>query len=250
MPPTETSPCYLTASRHSYNKGYVRPGEITPQGMITAGFFGIHDYFAFLIAGIALNLVPGQDTLYILGRSLSQGRKAGIASVLGIGTGCLVHITAAALGLYAVLALWPAAFSAIVLLGGVYLIWLGIRTWLYRKDRQSGPVLPAARDDLWLVYRQGFFTNLFNPKVALFFLAFLPGFIDPAAGFGPLPFFILGGTFMLTGTIWCIALAIGASAFADALRHNPKIQRGFDLAASLLYIGLGAAIIVMHVARI
>ncbi len=221
-------------------------GTTIHQGMTTAGFFGIHDYIAFLISGIALNIIPGQDTLYIIGRCLSQGKKAGIVSVLGIGAGCTVHIIAAALGLYAILALWPLAFSVVILLGGVYLIWLGISTWQHRKEMRSGPVLPSAGEDLWLVYRQGFFTNLLNPKVALFFLAFLPGFIDPAAGFGPLPFFILGGTFMLTGTIWCIIIVIGASAFADALRNDPKIQRGFDLAASLLYIGLGAAIILMH----
>lgn len=218
--------------------------------MITGDFFGIHDYFAFLIVGIALNLIPGQDTLYILARSLSQGRKAGIVSVLGIGTGCLVHITAAALGLYAILALWPVAFSAIVVLGGLYLIWLGISTWLHLQKARSGPAAIPAGDDLWSVYRQGFFTNLLNPKVALFFLAFLPEFIDPAAGYGPLPFLILGGTFILTGTIWCLIVATGASAFAGAVRADPKIQRGFDLFAGLIYAGLGMAIIVMHLAHL
>jgi threonine/homoserine/homoserine lactone efflux protein len=81
-------------------------------------------------------------------------------------------------------------------------------------------------------------------------LAFLPGFIDPTAGFGPLPFFILGGTFLLIGTIWCSIIAIGASAFADAVRNNLKIQRGFDLVVSLLYSGLGAAILVIHLAQL
>ena len=96
--------------------------------------FGTQHFLTFLIAAIALNLVPGQDTLYIIGRSLSQGRRAGIISVLGIGSGCLVHITAAAIGLYSVLALWPPAFSLIADLGALYLIWLGIMVWVNRKS--------------------------------------------------------------------------------------------------------------------
>jgi threonine/homoserine/homoserine lactone efflux protein len=106
--------------------------------MISGNFFGTHDFFTFLLAGIALNIVPGQDTLYILGRSLAQGRTAGIVSVLGIGAGCLIHVTAAALGLYAVLALWPVAFAAIILLGALYLIWLGISTWIHRSRARPG----------------------------------------------------------------------------------------------------------------
>ncbi|MFA7694517.1 MAG: LysE family translocator [Methanoregula sp.] len=214
--------------------------------MITGEFFGIHDYFAFVISCIALNLVPGQDTLYILGRSLSQGRVAGVVSVLGIGLGCTVHIMLAAFGIYALLALWPVAFTAGVVLGGLYLVWLGISTWIKRRGTGSENIAPVPRESLWLVYRQGFLTNLLNPKVALFFLAFLPGFIDPAAGYGAVSFLILGGTFMFTGTIWCLIIALCAAAFADGLRGKPNIQGGFDLFASLLYIGLGAAILFIH----
>lgn len=214
--------------------------------MIPGTFFGTHDFFTFLLMGIALNLVPGQDTLYILGRSLAQGRTAGIVSVLGIGSGCLIHVTAAALGLYAVLSLCPVAFMAITLLGALYLIWLGISTWIHRSRAGAGITAPAAPASLWLVYRQGFLTNLLNPKVALFFLAFLPQFVDPSSGYGALSFLFLGGTFMVTGTIWCMIVAIGAAAFAGALRKNPKIQTGFDLFSSLLFIGLGADLLLFH----
>jgi threonine/homoserine/homoserine lactone efflux protein len=214
--------------------------------MITGELFGIHDFFAFLIAGIALNLVPGQDTLYIVGRSLAQGRKAGIVSVLGVGFGCLVHITAAALGLYALLALCPLAFEAVVVLGGLYLIWLGISPWLRQKSARPGVVPTVRSESLWQVYRQGLLTNLLNPKMALFFLAFLPQFIDPAAGYGAISFLFLGGTFMVTGTIWCMIVALCASAFANAIRGNPKIQWGFDLFASLLFIGMGSIILITH----
>lgn len=213
---------------------------------MTGELFGIHDYLAFILAGIALNLVPGQDTLYILGRSISQGRLAGVVSVIGISSGCIIHILLAACGIYAVLALWPVAFTVIVVLGGLYLIWLGISTWLHRKNTRPGEITTISQKNLWLVYRQGFLTNLLNPKVALFFLAFLPGFIDPAVGYGALSFLILGGTFLFTGTVWCLIVALCAAAFADALRGNPKIQTGFEIFTSLLFFGLGAGILLAH----
>jgi threonine/homoserine/homoserine lactone efflux protein len=214
--------------------------------MFSGNFFGTHDYFAFLLAAIALNILPGQDSLYILGRSLSQGRTAGIVSMLGVGAGCLVHITAAAIGLYAVLALWPMAFTAITVLGALYLIWLGISTWAKRKERLPGVTCSGGPGSSWVIYRQGFLTNLLNPKVALFFIAFLPSFIDPGTPYGPLSFLFLGCTFLFTGTVWCLILVLGASAFAGALRHNPKIQAGFDLFASIVFILLGVGILLTH----
>lgn len=214
--------------------------------MIEGGLFGTHDYLAFLLAAIALNLVPGQDTLYIIGRSLAQGREAGIISVLGLGSGCLVHITAAALGLYAILAFCPLAFMAISLLGALYLIWLGISTWLRRNDRNHGLAAIGTPGSRWEIYQQGFLTNLLNPKVALFFIAFLPSFVDPTSVYGPLSFLFLGVTFLFTGTIWCLIVATGAAAFADALRENTKVQQGFDLFASVLFIALGAGIFITH----
>jgi threonine/homoserine/homoserine lactone efflux protein len=209
--------------------------------------FGTHDFFTFLLAAIALNLVPGQDTLYILGRSLAQGRTAGIVSVFGIGSGCLVHISAAALGLYALLALWPVAFTIISLLGALYLVWLGISIWMRRNVALTPFAYGKKPESLLRIFRQGFFTNLLNPKVALFFLAFLPQFIDHSSGYGPLSFLFLGFTFFCTGTIWCLIIATGASSFSNTLRGDPKIQWGFDLFASLLFIGLGVGILVTSV---
>jgi threonine/homoserine/homoserine lactone efflux protein len=215
--------------------------------MLSGNFFGTHDFFTFLLAGIALNLVPGQDTLYIAGRSLAQGRKAGFLSVLGVGSGCVIHIVAAALGLYAVLALFPALFAAISWLGALYLIWLGISCWIRRNAAAPALAISGTQESGWRIYRQGLLTNLLNPKVALFFLAFLPQFIDPVSGCGALSFLFLGGTFLLTGTCWCLVVVLGASAFADALRGNQKIQLGFDLFTSILFIGLGAGILLFHV---
>jgi threonine/homoserine/homoserine lactone efflux protein len=209
--------------------------------------FGIQHFLTFLIAAIALNLTPGQDTLYIIGRSLSQGRRAGIVSVLGIGSGCLVHITAAAIGLYSVLALCPAAFAIITVAGALYLIWLGIMTWMGRKTLDLSGKPGIASDGDWQIYRQGLMTNLLNPKVALFFLAFLPQFIDAFSNLGALSFIFLGFTFFCTGTIWCLIVALFASAIADTLRGHPKIQTGFDLFTAVLFVALGAGILLTHV---
>lgn len=208
--------------------------------------FGTQNFFVFLLAGIALNLIPGQDTLYIIGRSIAQGRVAGIVSVLGIGSGCIIHITAAAIGLYSVLALSPVIFTVICVAGGLYLIWLGIMTMVHTSNTRPGFRFGDTLEGKWQIYRQGLLTNLLNPKVALFFLAFLPQFIDPVSNLGSLSFLFLGGVFFVTGTIWCLVVAICASGFADTLRNKPKIQMGFDWFTCVLFIGLGISVLVSH----
>jgi threonine/homoserine/homoserine lactone efflux protein len=208
--------------------------------------FGTQHFLMFLIAAIALNLVPGQDTLYIIGRSLSQGRKAGIISVLGIGSGCLIHITAAAIGLYSVLALWPPAFSLIADLGALYLIWLGIMTWVNRKSLDIIGKTGSTSDSDWLIFRQGLMTNLLNPKVALFFIAFLPQFIDPVSNLGAISFLFLGVTFFCTGSIWCTFVAFFSSSVADTLRERPHVQTGFDLFTAVLFVALGVGLFLSH----
>jgi threonine/homoserine/homoserine lactone efflux protein len=208
--------------------------------------FGTQHFLTFLIAAIALNLTPGQDTLYIIGRSLSQGRRAGIISVLGIGSGCLIHITAAAIGLYSVLALSPLAFAAITVAGALYLIFLGIMVWLKRKSLDLSVKPGTASDGDWQVYRQGLMTNMLNPKVALFFLAFLPQFIDPVSNLGALSFMFLGFAFFCTGTIWCTIVALFAASVADTLRDRPGIQTGFDFLTTVLFVTLGAGILLTH----
>src|SRR5205807_3032333 len=176
--------------------------------------FGIHNFGLFLVAGILLNLTPGPDTLYILGRSIAQGREAGIASALGISLGSIFHTCAAALGLSAILTTSALAFGAVKLLGGAYLISLGIKMILDRCKHLS---LPSnfRRRTTTAAFRQGVFTNILNPKVALFFLAFLPQFIDPASNSKVLAFLTLGLAFVTTGTIWCLILAWFASAFSE-----------------------------------
>ena len=201
--------------------------------------FGIHDFGLFLAAGVLLNLTPGPDTVYILGRSIAQGREAGVASALGICVGSIFHTCAAALGLSAILATSTVAFVAIKLLGGAYLIFLGIELLLDRRRQLSLPSNFSQRTSA-AAFQQGVLTNVLNPKVALFFLAFLPQFIDPATTNKILAFVTLGFTFVTTGTIWCLILAWFASSFSDRLRASETVGQWVNRAIGALFIFLGA----------
>jgi RhtB (resistance to homoserine/threonine) family protein len=200
--------------------------------------FGIHDFGLFLAAGILLNLTPGPDTVYILGRSVAQGRETGIASALGICLGSIFHTCAAALGLSAILATSALAFGAIKLLGGAYLIFLGTKMVL---DRRKHLTLPSnfRRRTIAAAFRQGVLTNILNPKVALFFLAFLPQFIDPASNTKVWAFLALGFAFVTTGTIWCLVLAWFASTFSERLRANETVAQWLNRTAGALFVFLG-----------
>jgi RhtB (resistance to homoserine/threonine) family protein len=200
--------------------------------------FGIHDFSLFLAAGILLNLTPGPDTVYILGRSIAQGRDAGVASALGICVGSIFHTCAAALGLSAILATSALAFGAIKLLGGAYLLFLGLKMIFDRHKHLSLPCNFRRRTTA-AAFRQGVLTNILNPKVALFFLAFLPQFIDPASKTKVLAFLVLGFAFVTTGTIWCLVLACFASAFGERLRTNETIAQWLNRTAGALFVFLG-----------
>jgi len=200
--------------------------------------FGIHNFGLFLAAGVLLNLTPGPDTLYILGRSAAQGREAGVASALGISLGSIFHTCAAALGLSAILATSAFAFVAIKLVGGAYLVFLGIKMIL---DRHRKLILPSnfRRRTMIAAFRQGVLTNVLNPKVALFFLAFLPQFIDPASNMKIAAFITLGLTFVTTGTIWCLVLAWFAASFSERWRNNESIAQWLNRTAGAVFIFLG-----------
>ncbi len=201
--------------------------------------FGIHDFSVFLLTGILLNLTPGPDTFYILGRSMAQGRGAGIASVLGISTGSLVHTFSAACGLSAVLAASASAFLAVKLAGAAYLVFLGARM-LFR--RAEAVAIPAAfsSSGFWAVYRQGLLTNVLNPKVALFFLAFMPQFIAADSSSKFAAFITLGLCFIATGTLWGLCLAWFSSLLGEQLRGSKTFADILNRTAGALFIGLGA----------
>src|SRR3982751_1569249 len=135
---------------------------------------GIHHYWLFMATAVVLILTPGQDTFFILGRSLAGGRSAGISAALGVSAGTVVHTVLAALGLSALLATSPYAFMAVKLAGAAYLLYLGIRALFTRSARAPGGAAVADGDGRWPAFRQGIVTNLLNPKVALFFLALMP----------------------------------------------------------------------------
>ena len=200
--------------------------------------FGIHDFALFVTTGILLNLTPGPDTLYILGRSVADGRRAGVASALGISVGSIFHTGAAALGLSAFLATSAWAFTFVKLAGAAYLIFLGVRALVERQHELSMPA-HFKRRGAGAAFRQGILTNILNPKVALFFLAFLPQFIDAAAPSKTLAFVLLGLTFVMTGTTWCLILAWFSSAFSARLRESPTIAAWLSRAVGSLFILLG-----------
>lgn len=199
---------------------------------------GIHDFGVFLAAGVLLNLTPGQDTVYILGRSIAHGRAIGIASALGISAGCLFHTLAAAFGLSTILATSASAFLAVKLLGAAYLIYLGIRMFrspIAAPEAGHPSDLPSIGAAFW----QGALTNITNPKVALFFLAFLPQFIDADSQSKLSAFLLLGLTFVATGTVWCLVLAMSAARMRDLLAPGSRASLLLARTAGTLFIVLG-----------
>ncbi|WP_111706239.1 LysE family translocator [Lutibacter citreus] len=200
---------------------------------------GIENYLGFIIAGIIMNLTPGADTIYIITRSIAQGKKAGIYSVLGIGSGAIIHITLAGFGLSVLLAKSILLFNIIKLIGALYLIYLGVKMLLDNSKLFTDEKIEFNKTDLWKIYRQGFITNLMNPKVAIFFLSLLPQFIKPEYVNSPIPFLILGLTFLTTGTIWCLFLAYSASFMTNTLRENDRIGKILKKVSGFVFISLG-----------
>jgi threonine/homoserine/homoserine lactone efflux protein len=197
---------------------------------------GTHDLPTFLLASFLLWITPGPDTMYILARSIAQGMRAGVLSALGIGCGILVHTALAAFGLSALLATSAAAFQVVKLAGAGYLIYLGVQA-LRKPGKLAAPAVDAAAPGR--IFRQGVLTNALNPKVAIFFLAFLPQFVDPAAGLGPMPFLLLGGLFVSGGTLWCLFVATGAARATRAIRRNAGLMTRLERLSGCVYIALG-----------
>ena len=199
---------------------------------------GIHGLGLFLLAGVLLNLTPGQDSMFVIGQSLTGGFRAGVAAALGIGIGTVFHTVAAALGLSAILATSPLAFSVVKFLGAGYLVYLGLKLILSKPaGAVAGAVVPATPR---AVLRQGVVTNVLNPKVALFFLAFLPQFIDPASGTRILAVVVLGAVFLTTGFLWCLVLAAAAARLQPFFLRNPRFRSIVDRVVGGLFVVLGA----------
>ena len=196
-----------------------------------------HSLLLFISAGLLLNITPGPDVLYIVGRSVSQGRVAGVVSALGIAAGCLVHIAAAALGLSALMVALPLAYDAVRYVGAAYLIWLGVRA--LRSRAGALEVRAMERVSHGRIFRQGMITNVLNPKVAMFFLAFLPQFTDAARGSLPLQFVLLGLIFVANGFLVCLAYALAAGWLGGWLKTRYGVSTWLNRAMGALFVGLG-----------
>jgi threonine/homoserine/homoserine lactone efflux protein len=208
--------------------------------------YGIHDLTLFIISGLLLNIMPGPDSLLIMTRSATQGWRAGSAAALGIGAGTMIHIFAAALGLSALLSTSAAAFTVVKWVGAAYIVYVGIgmlRAKLRGDADPQADQATAAAASTRLPYRkiffQGFLTNVLNPKVALFFLAFVPQFISADSTSKPLAFIILGFIFNFNGMLWCNGLAV-FTAFASArLKVKPLVALWLNRVTGGLFIALG-----------
>jgi len=203
---------------------------------------GIIHFETFILTGILLNLTPGNDTIFILTKSISQGKKAGIVSALGIATGSIVHTLLAAFGLSIIIAKSILVFNIIKFAGAAYLLYMGYKMLTDKSQLNSGRVSESEIVDFWKIYRGGILTNVLNPKVALFFIAFLPQFIDINVSTSVWPFLILGTTFIITGTIWCCILAIFAATIFSKLKDNQKAATYINRVCGLSLIGLGVKV--------
>lgn len=204
--------------------------------------FGITNFEVFLIAAILLNLTPGTDTMYIVSRSVSQGRTAGIISAMGIIAGLVIHTLLAAFGLSLILAQSAFLFNTIKIIGAIYLAYLGIRMIIEKKSENTNKNLPKQSNKK--IFLQGMFTNVLNPKVALFFLAFLPQFIKTSSVVtSPIPFIILGLTFTLTGGLWSIITAYFTSMATIKLRKNIKTEMILNRLTGIVFIAMGVKLL-------
>jgi threonine/homoserine/homoserine lactone efflux protein len=199
---------------------------------------GVHDLMLFIAAGLLLNVTPGADLALIGARSAAQGFRSGAAAALGVGAGCSVHVAAAALGLSALIASSATAFTVLRWVGAAYLVWLGIGLL-----RSSGAVAiaapPAPSLTAWRSFMQGFLTNALNPKVALFFLAFLPQFIEANAPRKALAFVALGTLFAFNGTIVNVAFAALVAHVRRAFSGHSSIGRWVSRGVGALFVALG-----------
>jgi len=202
---------------------------------------GIINFTTFIVTSFLFIISPGIDTIFILNKSIAQGKKWGIYSTLGITTGVLVHTTFAAFGLSLILAQSAMAFNVVKYLGAIYLIYLGITKLFTREDivkqKSQGQTTSVKK-----TYLSAVLTNVLNPKVAIFFLAFFPQFIQTAYLHNALPFIILGCTYALMGLVWFFSLTLFAGSFSHKLQSTPAIGIWLNKFSGLVFILMGAKV--------
>ena len=204
--------------------------------------FGIHDLALFVVAAVLLAVTPGPDSTLVFAQSLRHGARGGIVVSLGTITGCVVHVTAASVGLSAILAASAHAFNAVKWAGAAYLAFIGIR--MIVTSGRVGPEGAAAEQPAALrassLFWAGFLTNVLNPKVAVFFLAFLPQFVAADAAYAPLGFAVLGVIVIVVGFIWLVGIAFLAARSARALSGGTRLTVWLERALGAAFIALAA----------
>ena len=204
--------------------------------------FGTHDPWLFALSLLVFALTPGPDLMFTLTRSLQHGARAGVAAAFGVGAGCLVHTAAAAFGLAALLAASAEAFTVLRWVGAAYLLWLAVG--MFRASPAAAGATAAvpgraAAADAWRIFRQGFLTNALNPKVAMFFLAFLPQFIDVDAANKTLAFLFLGGWFTAQGIAVLVVFALAVAPLGRRPVPAP-VRRALRATGGALFVALAA----------
>ena len=200
--------------------------------------FHIQNLYLFFIASLLLNLTPGNDMIYVASRSISQGIKAGIISAVGVFLGCFVHITAAVFGLSIIIMKSAFLFELIKYVGAAYLIYLGIKAFTTKSNfNKELNTLPKV--DKWKLLKQGIITNALNPKVALFFLSFLPQFIRIDSSLYKVQLFSLGLWFAVQGTLVLIIVAYLLGKTGNFIKNNQRFWRVQEKVTGLILIGLG-----------
>ncbi|KWU27458.1 LysE family translocator [Burkholderia sp. MS389] len=204
--------------------------------------FGITHFGFFVFAVFLLNITPGPDTAYIVGRSVAQGRGAGLMSAFGISAGCCVHALACAFGLTALLAASATAFTVIKLVGAAYLIYLGVRMIIAKQAATpSGAeaAQAAAAKPLRQLFMQGFWTNVLNPKVVLFFVSFFPQFVSADSPHKAWAFLTLGAVFVAMSTVWTSVVAWVAGSVTQRFSGKPGVRKWLDRTVGSAFVGLG-----------
>ncbi|HEF5875245.1 TPA: LysE family translocator [Burkholderia cenocepacia] len=204
--------------------------------------FGITHFGFFVFAVFLLNITPGPDTAYIVGRSVAQGRVAGLMSAFGISAGCCVHALACAFGLTALLAASATAFTVIKLVGAAYLIYLGVRMIVAKQvAAPSGAeaARAAAAQPLRRLFMQGFWTNVLNPKVVLFFVSFFPQFVSADSPHKAWAFLALGAVFVAMSTVWTSLVAWVAGSVTRRFSGKPGVKKWLDRTVGSAFVGLG-----------
>jgi threonine/homoserine/homoserine lactone efflux protein len=195
-------------------------------------------YALFLLAALVLLVIPGPAVLYVVSQSIDGGRRAAVASVLGISVGTLVHTAFAAVGISSLLVASATAFDVVRYIGAAYLIFLGLRRLLVRES--ADPLEPVPPRSLRRLFGQGVVVNVLNPKTALFVFAFLPQFVDVHRGHVALQIVVLGASFAILGLFSDGAWGLAAVAAADRLRRSRRFQRAQRFVSGGMLLGLGA----------